>query len=176
MFLRNAPTKLMKEHGYGDGYQYDHATPDHYAGQACLPDALLGQEFYQPGSFGFEKDIAKRMEWWDARRQHEHERFIDMSDIEQHDQPVWLAGIGAFGDVGVLSALILGGKPDGLGDSLRQGFAGCQDQRKPGMNVVGLCRSDYVAVGMINAGVAVAVVDASVENARPVPVPLVGWT
>ena len=69
MFLRNAPTKLMKEHGYGDGYQYDHDTPDHFAGQNCLPEALRGAKFYQPGQFGFEKDIAKRMSWWDQRRQ-----------------------------------------------------------------------------------------------------------
>ena len=68
MFLRNAPTELMKELGYKDGYVYDHDTEDHYAGQACLPDDVLGQQFYQPGHFGFEKDIAKRMQWWEERR------------------------------------------------------------------------------------------------------------
>jgi putative ATPase len=68
MFLRNAPTQLMKELGYKAGYQYDHDAPDHYAGQQCLPDELLGSRFYTPGAFGFEKEIAKRLEWWEARR------------------------------------------------------------------------------------------------------------
>jgi putative ATPase len=68
MFLRNAPTKLMKELGYHAGYQYDHESPDHFAGQQCLPDELLGTAFYRPGAFGFEKEIAKRLEWWEARR------------------------------------------------------------------------------------------------------------
>jgi putative ATPase len=68
MFLRNAPTELMQDSGYGAGYQYDHDAPDHYAGQSCLPDVLQGALFYQPGSFGFEKEIAKRLAWWEARR------------------------------------------------------------------------------------------------------------
>ncbi len=68
MFLRNAPTALMKESGYGSGYRYDHDEPDHFAGQHCLPEGLLGSVFYQPGPFGFEKEIAKRLEWWEARR------------------------------------------------------------------------------------------------------------
>jgi putative ATPase len=68
MFLRNAPTGLMKDLGYGDGYVYDHDAPDHFAGQRCLPDELRGREFYTPGTFGFEKEIRKRMEWWEARR------------------------------------------------------------------------------------------------------------
>ena len=68
LFLRNAPTQLMAELGYKQGYVYDHDAPDHYAGQQCLPDVLLGQHFYVPGEFGFEKDIAKRLAWWEARR------------------------------------------------------------------------------------------------------------
>ncbi|MDA3962468.1 MAG: replication-associated recombination protein A [Planctomycetota bacterium] len=68
LFLRNAPTELMAEMGYKDGYVYDHDTPDHFAGQQCLPDDLRGASFYQPGRFGHEKDIAKRMAWWDERR------------------------------------------------------------------------------------------------------------
>jgi putative ATPase len=68
MFLRNAPTALMATLGYKQGYQYDHDAPDHFAGQQCLPDELLGSRFYAPGAFGFEKDIAKRLEWWEARR------------------------------------------------------------------------------------------------------------
>jgi putative ATPase len=68
LFLRNAPTELMAELGYKNGYIYDHDTPEHFAGQACLPDELLGSVFYQPGPFGFEKEIAKRLEWWETRR------------------------------------------------------------------------------------------------------------
>ena len=68
MFLRNAPTGLMKDLGYGAGYVYDHDTPEHFAGQNCLPEELRGTHFYKPGPFGFEKDIAKRLEWWEARR------------------------------------------------------------------------------------------------------------
>ena len=69
LFLRNAPTELMRELGYKKDYVYDHDAPDHFAGQTCLPDELLGQRFYTPGAFGFEKEIAKRIEWWEARRQ-----------------------------------------------------------------------------------------------------------
>jgi putative ATPase len=68
MFLRNAPTKLMQEMGYGDGYVYDHNAPDHFAGQYCLPEDLAGETFYTPGKFGHEKEIARRMEWWANRR------------------------------------------------------------------------------------------------------------
>ncbi len=68
MFLRNAPTDLMKDLGYKAGYQYDHDAPDHFAGQQCLPDELLGEVFYRPGAFGHEKEIAKRIDWWEARR------------------------------------------------------------------------------------------------------------
>ena len=68
LFLRNAPTEFMADLGYKQGYVYDHDAPEHYAGQQCLPDVLLGREFYKPGSFGFEKEIAKRLAWWIERR------------------------------------------------------------------------------------------------------------
>jgi putative ATPase len=68
LFLRNAPTALMADLGYQQGYRYDHDAPEHFAGQACLPDVLLGAVFYVPGGFGFEKEVAKRLEWWEARR------------------------------------------------------------------------------------------------------------
>jgi putative ATPase len=63
LFLRNAPTALMKQLGRSDGYRYDHDAPDHCAGQNCLPVALADAVFYTPGTLGFEKDIAKRMAW-----------------------------------------------------------------------------------------------------------------
>ncbi len=68
MHIRNAPTGLMKDLGYGRGYQYDHDTKDRFSGQDCLPEGLRSREFYAPGEFGFERDIAKRMEWWEKRR------------------------------------------------------------------------------------------------------------
>lgn len=70
MHIRNAPTKLMKELGYGKEYQYDHDAPDGFSGQDFLPDSLQGKTYYEPGAFGFEKDIRKRIDYWnDLRRQ-----------------------------------------------------------------------------------------------------------
>jgi putative ATPase len=72
LHIRNAPTPLMKELGYGEGYQYAHAVPEAYIPQAYLPERLEGWVFYEPGPFGFEKEIAKRLAWWAelARRAH----------------------------------------------------------------------------------------------------------
>ena len=71
MHIRNAPTRLMKELGYHEGYQYAHAVPEAYIPQEYLPDALAGSEFYSPGPFGFEKEIAKRLAWWEELRRRE---------------------------------------------------------------------------------------------------------
>jgi len=68
LHLRNAPTPLMKALDYGKGYQYDHESPDHFSGQSCLPEELEGTRFYEPGPFGFEKDIQRRLEWWEKKR------------------------------------------------------------------------------------------------------------
>lgn len=68
LHLRNAPTGLMKELGYGDGYQYAHAVPDAFIPQDYLPDSLLGAVYYEPGPFGFEREIAKRLVWWASKR------------------------------------------------------------------------------------------------------------
>ena len=62
--IRNAPTKLMKELGYGKGYQYAHSVPEGYLPQDYLPDEISDAKFYEPTAFGFEKEIAKRIEWW----------------------------------------------------------------------------------------------------------------
>src|SRR5438093_7558654 len=64
LHIRNAPTKLMEELGYGAGYQYAHAFEHAYIPQEYLPEVLRGASWYQPTEFGFEKDIKKRMEWW----------------------------------------------------------------------------------------------------------------
>lgn len=69
LHLRNAPTALMKELGYGSGYQYAHSVPEAYIPQSYLPPQLEGSEFYTPGPFGFERDIGKRLAWWTALRQ-----------------------------------------------------------------------------------------------------------
>ncbi len=64
MQIRNAPTRLMKELGYHEGYQYAHGVPEAYIPQEYLPDSIRGTVLYEPGPFGFEKDIAKRLAWW----------------------------------------------------------------------------------------------------------------
>ena len=66
--LRNAPTRLMKELGYGAGYVYDPATEAGVSGQVCLPPELQGRRYYEPGRFGFEKEIRRRMEYWERLR------------------------------------------------------------------------------------------------------------
>jgi putative ATPase len=68
LHIRNAPTGLMKQLGYGVGYKYDPAEQDGVAEQTYLPDRLAGEEFYTPSRFGFEKTVAERLEWWAARR------------------------------------------------------------------------------------------------------------
>ena len=73
LHIRNAPTSLMKELGYGKDYRYAHDVPEAYMPQRYLPDALEGSTFYEPGTFGFEKDIAKRMAWWRDLRERSRE-------------------------------------------------------------------------------------------------------
>jgi putative ATPase len=74
MHIRNAPTGLMKELGYGSGYQYAHDAPEAYIPQEYLPERLKGARFYEPGPFGFEKEIAKRLAWWeDLRRRRDQD-------------------------------------------------------------------------------------------------------
>ncbi|MHB1192532.1 MAG: replication-associated recombination protein A [Longimicrobiales bacterium] len=68
LHIRNAPTSLMKELGYGMGYRYDPSERDGVAAQRYLPERLAGQVFYRPGRFGFEKTVAARLEWWAERR------------------------------------------------------------------------------------------------------------
>ena len=67
--LRNAPTPLMKELGYGAGYRYAHDSPTAYQPQEYLPEALRGISFYVPGSMGYEKKVAERLEWWAKQKE-----------------------------------------------------------------------------------------------------------
>ncbi|HEY4100238.1 MAG TPA: replication-associated recombination protein A [Gemmatimonadales bacterium] len=64
LHIRNAPTALMKDLGYGEGYQYAHNSPTGYIPQTYLPDAVAEASFYEPGPFGYEKRIAERLRWW----------------------------------------------------------------------------------------------------------------
>jgi putative ATPase len=64
LHIRNAPTKLMKDLGYGAEYKYAHNSPNAYIPQEYLPESLQGAVFYEPGPFAFEKEIAKRLAWW----------------------------------------------------------------------------------------------------------------
>ncbi|TCM57427.1 recombination protein MgsA [Rhizobium sp. PP-F2F-G48] len=66
--ILNAPTKLMKGEGYGDGYRYDHDEPDAFSGQDYFPAKMGRQTFYDPPERGFERDIRKRLDWWDKLR------------------------------------------------------------------------------------------------------------
>jgi putative ATPase len=62
--ILNAPTKMMKEIGYGQGYQYDHDAEDGFSGQDFFPEELGRQEFYHPKDKGFERELAKRQDYW----------------------------------------------------------------------------------------------------------------
>jgi putative ATPase len=62
--ILNAPTKLMKNLGYGKGYEYDHATEEGFSGQNYFPDGMERENFYVPRDTGFEREIAKRLEYW----------------------------------------------------------------------------------------------------------------
>lgn len=66
--ILNAPTTMMKELGYGKGYAYDPDTPDGFSGQNYFPDDMERQKFYTPVTRGFERDIQKRLEYWDKLR------------------------------------------------------------------------------------------------------------
>ena len=69
MNLRNAPTGLMKDEGYGKGYQYAHDLPGHFApDMTYLPPNLLDRKYFEPGPQGFEKEIGTRMAGWDSLR------------------------------------------------------------------------------------------------------------
>jgi putative ATPase len=68
LHLRNAPTKLMQELGYGAGYQYAHDAPDAIVGQEHLPESLRGRLYYRPVDRGLEAELSRRLEAWRVRR------------------------------------------------------------------------------------------------------------
>ena len=67
--ILNAPTKLMKAEGYGEGYHYDHNEPDAFSGQNYWPESLGRQTLYRPVERGFERDIGRRLAYWRKLRQ-----------------------------------------------------------------------------------------------------------
>ena len=66
--ILNAPTRLMKDIGYGKGYQYDHDTAEGFSGQNYFPDGMDRVTFYDPPERGFERDIRKRLDYWQKLR------------------------------------------------------------------------------------------------------------
>jgi putative ATPase len=66
--ILNAPTKLMEQEGYSEGYAYDHDTEEGFSGQDYFPEQLGRQNFYQPVERGFEREIKKRIDYWEKLR------------------------------------------------------------------------------------------------------------
>jgi len=64
LHIRNAPTQLMRDIGYGAGYQYAHDSPDAYVAQQYLPEEIESERFYHPSERGYEKTIKQRMAYW----------------------------------------------------------------------------------------------------------------
>jgi putative ATPase len=112
LHLRNASTRLMKDLGYGSGYQYAHTMPEAYTPQEYLPEALRGAVYYEPGPFGFEREVGKRLAWWRELR----------ARIE-----------GAGGDADPALAADPAPSPGGDGGRSREGTpAGTRARRSPG--------------------------------------------
>lgn len=89
LHLRNAPTESMKEWGYGKGYRYDHDEAAGISDQTYLPEVLEGARFYEPGPFGFEREIERRLDGW-ARRRASGNRPAnaaeEMTNVEESDE------------------------------------------------------------------------------------------
>ena len=66
--ILNAPTRMMKDLGYGSGYVYEPDTESGFSGQNCFPENMPRQTFYKPREIGFEREIKKRVEYWNKMR------------------------------------------------------------------------------------------------------------
>jgi putative ATPase len=77
MHILNAPTKLMKNVGYGKGYAYDHSTDEGFSGQDYWPEEMEPQDFYQPTDRGFEAKLKERLEYGNERRKELQQTDID---------------------------------------------------------------------------------------------------
>lgn len=69
LHIRNAPTGLMREVGYGKDYKYSHDYANSYSYQKYFPDEMEEKTYYSPSRFGFEKEIEKRLQWWQKLKQ-----------------------------------------------------------------------------------------------------------
>jgi putative ATPase len=69
LHIRNAVTPLMKEIGYGKDYQYAHDSTSSTTDMETFPERLKGRKYYEPGTLGFEKEVRKRIEWWEALKE-----------------------------------------------------------------------------------------------------------
>jgi len=72
--ILNAPTKLMKDIGYSKGYEYDPDTEHGFSGQDYFPEGMPRQRFYEPVERGFEREIRKRIDYWDKLRKEKGEQ------------------------------------------------------------------------------------------------------
>ncbi|MEQ8368504.1 MAG: replication-associated recombination protein A [Roseicyclus sp.] len=72
--ILNAPTKMMKDQGYGKGYDYDHDAEDGFSGQSYFPETMSRPHFYAPVERGFERDLKKRLDWFEALRAKRNKR------------------------------------------------------------------------------------------------------
>jgi putative ATPase len=66
--ILNAPTRMMKQHGYGAGYAYDHDADDGFSGQDYFPETMSRASFYQPVERGYERELKKRLDWFEGLR------------------------------------------------------------------------------------------------------------
>jgi putative ATPase len=73
LHIRNAPTSLMEELGYGKGYRYPHDYPQHFVEEEYLPENLRGRIYYRPSEQGFEREIRRRLEYWRKNRNNKKE-------------------------------------------------------------------------------------------------------
>jgi len=71
--ILNAPTKFMQSEGYGEGYEYDHDAPDAFSGQNYWPEAMGRKKLYRPVERGFEREIGKRIDYWERLRKERDE-------------------------------------------------------------------------------------------------------
>ena len=69
MHILNAPTRMMKDIGYGKGYAYDHSAEDGFSGQNYFPDGMPRTQFYRPVERGFEREVSKRLAYWQKLRE-----------------------------------------------------------------------------------------------------------
>jgi putative ATPase len=74
LHIRNAPTRLMKDLGYGKDYKYPHDYPEHFVEEEYLPENLRGRVYYHPTELGFEKEVKRRLEYWRNRKKQKQER------------------------------------------------------------------------------------------------------